>query len=518
MRFYSPVLLLISSLLGEAGRAADKIDFSAQIRPILSLQEFYQTYTIFNQSADLDTGAESPTHPVPNPAERERATKLAQEIATLQRQIDSGTPEMALEQAKWEAEVQREVPWQPVTLTNFQATGKPAWEKQPNNVILVRPGAPPKATYELQTSTPLHRITAVRLEAMPDEALPNRGPGHALSGNAVVSELTLSAHPTVVTPPSARFVRVEAPGKGRFLHLAEIEVMSQGKNVAREGKATQISTDYGGDAPRGIDGNTNGDYKANSTTHTAATDNPWWEVDLGKEFPIEQIVLWNRMDGDTPSRLSPFKISALNAERHTVWQQDSKEVPKPKFTASLADYRPAVAFTNPSATFSQAGWEVAKAVDGDPKTGWAFAPRCGETHSAIFQLADPLDFKAEGAIQLDFRIAQEFGENHTLGKFRLSVTDAAPPFLALSPGLKAILAKPPEARTDADKAQVTSFFRPHSKVQRELVDAKTEKQKELDNIKPIAVPVLQELPIAEQRNPLFLDPSPDLSRTFATKP
>src|SRR5206468_1927138 len=41
---------------------------------------------------------------------------------------------------------------------------------------------------------------------------------------------------------NGRYVRIELPGKKRTLTLAEVEVFSDGRNVAREGKASQKNT------------------------------------------------------------------------------------------------------------------------------------------------------------------------------------------------------------------------------------------------------------------------------------
>src|SRR5262249_17436727 len=43
-----------------------------------------------------------------------------------------------------------------------------------------------------------------------------------------------------------RYVRIELPGKGKTLTLAEVEVYSDGRNVARQGKASQKNTAHGG--------------------------------------------------------------------------------------------------------------------------------------------------------------------------------------------------------------------------------------------------------------------------------
>ena len=116
-----------------------------------------------------------------------------------------------------------------------------------------------------------------------------------------------------------RYVRIELPGKFRTLTLAEVEVYSDGKNVARQGTATQSSTSNNGVASRGIDGNKNGNFGAGGQTHTAeGTTNPWWEVDLGKEFAIESIVIYNRTDGNLGSRLNNYTLRILDASKKDV--------------------------------------------------------------------------------------------------------------------------------------------------------------------------------------------------------
>ncbi len=127
-----------------------------------------------------------------------------------------------------------------------------------------------------------------------------------------------------------RFVRVELPGSGVFLHLAEVQVFVGDKNVAPLGKASQSSTDYGGDAQRAIDGNTNGEYFAeNSVSHTAASDNPWWEVDLGSEQAVREIIIFNRTDGGTTERLKDARVVALSAEKEPVWVAPLGPPPSP---------------------------------------------------------------------------------------------------------------------------------------------------------------------------------------------
>ena len=104
----------------------------------------------------------------------------------------------------------------------------------------------------------------------------------------------LSALSNVGDGPMGRYVRIRLPDKGT-LTLAEVEIYSDERNVARGGKASQKNTSHGGEAQRAIDGNTNGTYGSGTQTHTQEnTSSPWWEVDLGEEFPIDRIVVFRR--------------------------------------------------------------------------------------------------------------------------------------------------------------------------------------------------------------------------------
>lgn len=128
-----------------------------------------------------------------------------------------------------------------------------------------------------------------------------------------------------------RYVRIELPGKRRTLTLAEVEVLSGGKNIARSGKARQLNTAFGGRADRAIDGNPDGVYAAGSQTHTRENvENPWWEVDLKGEHPIDAVVVFNRTEagGRFASRLDGFTLKVLDRRRQAVFTR--RDIPAPK--------------------------------------------------------------------------------------------------------------------------------------------------------------------------------------------
>ena len=121
-----------------------------------------------------------------------------------------------------------------------------------------------------------------------------------------------------------------APSKGRYVHvrlaripavlsIAELEVYSGGRNVAKGKRATQSSLGSGGVPERAVDGNTNHDWGGRSITHTNEGEKKkpqWWEVDLGTSVSVDKIVLYNRKDFS--HRSDGVQVFLLDENRRVV--------------------------------------------------------------------------------------------------------------------------------------------------------------------------------------------------------
>ncbi len=143
-----------------------------------------------------------------------------------------------------------------------------------------------------------------------------------------VSRSTVEDRPLLEGPLQSRFVRIESIGEKQFLHLAEVQVFVGDNNVGTQGTASQSSTDFGGDAKRANDGNTDGDYAASkSVSHTAQEDNPWWEVELKEGVTIDRVVLWNRTDNQLQTRLKNWRVVLLDDKREPLFVQQLAESP-----------------------------------------------------------------------------------------------------------------------------------------------------------------------------------------------
>ncbi|RYD80667.1 MAG: DUF1553 domain-containing protein, partial [Verrucomicrobiaceae bacterium] len=470
----------------------------------ISHKEYYQFFAILNQTADSDREDEAPTMPLPTPAQRERMERLKTEISALEEKMKESSPDLEAEQHEWEAEMSRPVNWQTLSAEDIQSSGKTQLTPQLDGSLLATGESPGTDTYTVQVRTSLRGITAFRLEALPDPTLPQNGPGRSDSGNAVLSELSVTAVVADAKPLAARYIRVEAPGENRMLSLAEVEIFANGQKVRPGGEARQSSTDFGGEAKRAIDGKTNGHYdKANSVTHTRQEKDPWWEVDLGEEMPLEKLKLWNRTDGGLGSRLIPARIVLLDKERRPITEHEITEAPAPSSEWSVTGER-AVTLHQPSADFAQQDWEVTKALDGNGKTGWAFAPELGKAHAAVFQTTKPLDLGV-GDVLLTFTLKQNFGQKHTLGRFRLSATSHKGPVRELPAAIRTILALEPSEREPAQREALAAYFRPLSKTYATIRQEIDTRRRELAAIKPVALPVLQELAANQRRKTHLLD-------------
>lgn len=178
--------------------------------------------------------------------------------------------------------------------------------------------------YDLVNATPWVSNPALRAQLYPKlEPLLEKLPG------------LLSAVSNVGDGPMGRFVRIELPRDGT-LTLAEVEVYSDDQNIARKGRASQKNTSNGGEASRAIDGRTDGSYGSGTQTHTNEnTSNPWWQVDLGEEYPIDRVVVYNRTEGSLGERLEGFTLRLLDQRRDEVYRQEGIAAPKVKAELEL---------------------------------------------------------------------------------------------------------------------------------------------------------------------------------------
>ncbi len=120
-----------------------------------------------------------------------------------------------------------------------------------------------------------------------------------------------------------------------------------------------------------------------------------------------------------------------------------------------------VPLRNGQADFAQNGFPASLATDGNEQgsSGWAVMPKFGQAHTAIFETVGEVG--AEGGTSLTIALPQQFGGQHTIGRFRISLTTSKQPLHLQGPpaAIAAILAVAPDARTPEQKAELARHYR-----------------------------------------------------------
>lgn len=101
---------------------------------------------------------------------------------------------LPVKQAEWEKHAVAETVWTPLDVVDFKSQVGATIKKLDDKAVLVE-GNKAKDTYTITLHTDAKAITGLRLEALPDDALPAKGPGRAQNGNFVINELVLTAAP-----------------------------------------------------------------------------------------------------------------------------------------------------------------------------------------------------------------------------------------------------------------------------------------------------------------------------------
>ena len=249
-----------------------------------------------------------PFEPDPAAAARRRTWEQWQQAASPPQPERLGSPEARQMVAEWESRLPALPQWTTLMPDVFLSAGGATLQRLEDNSLLSGGTAPEKETLTVTTSSPLRQISALRLDVLTDDSLPQRGPGRAANGN---------------------------------LHLTEFQAQ-----LFREGQP------------------------------------------------------------------EPLKIA---------------------ITRAVAD-------------FDQDGWTIQHAIDGKPATGWGVHPQEGKSHSAVFELAEPLSLGPTD--RLVFTIHQDHGRQHIIGRLALAVTNGPPGDAVVIPAaIAGILAVPEQQRT-----------------------------------------------------------------------
>ncbi len=160
-------------------------------------KEYYQTMAFLDNTADADNDDESPTMKVYAPGEPERLAELlaAQRAAEKSVADAAAGADFAKAQAEWEVKAAAlKTPWTPLEAVDAKSDGDVVLTKTDDGALIASGPNPAKATYTITAKTTLAGITGFRVEAVPDDSLPGKGPGRSSAGNIILTEFKVTAN------------------------------------------------------------------------------------------------------------------------------------------------------------------------------------------------------------------------------------------------------------------------------------------------------------------------------------
>ncbi len=152
-------------------------------------RDFYSMEAFFADIKEAAVGRREAGMPVANDEQLAKLKAVEERVATAQHKLDANTPELAAGQAKWEQSIQsnKTVQWKTLTPASTKSEKGTTLKVLPDGALLATGPAPDTEKYTITVQSDLKAITAFRLEALPDDSLPNKGPGRGNNGNFVLS-------------------------------------------------------------------------------------------------------------------------------------------------------------------------------------------------------------------------------------------------------------------------------------------------------------------------------------------
>ena len=467
----------------------------------ISHKEYFKMFAFFNNTEDADRRDEAPLLKFLAESQRQQRAAWEREIAETEAKLKSSSPALAAAAEKWAKEFPVKLEWRAARPAAARSASGVALTIGADGAMLAAKNDGKTDTYTIEVPVAqAQTLSALRLEALTHESIPGKGPGFA-GGNFAVTRVRAEVLQPATKGPAARYVRLELPGKQKFLQLAEVQVFSGGENVAMKGEAKQSSTFMGAEAKRANDGNTTPQYEKGSVSHAEQSDDPWWEVDLKSMRALDRIVVWNR--AEMGERLDGFRLVALDERRQPVWEKTGNKAAATvpfELTGGVE-----IVFSNAVADFTQADFDVAGVLTDGVKTkkqttqkGWAIGGGTGKPHTLTLVTAKPAGLPAGSKLTVTIEMQSPFAA-HNLGHFKISASGDArvAQHLSVPADVLAALATQADGKS---RERILDYYVHEISPELKAEIAKTDSlRKQIAGLKPETVPVMRELPEGKGR-------------------
>ncbi len=157
-------------------------------------KDYYRFLAFFNNSEHFAEGTGDrwmmePNLPLPDAAQEKASQAIQAKIDQLQAALKTQTPSLDAEQQAWERQMAAaDAQWSAVQITRAVSAGGATLKVLPDASVLASDKNPEADSYTLTAHTDLTKVSAVRIEVLPDASLPKGGPGRDAEGNFFLSD------------------------------------------------------------------------------------------------------------------------------------------------------------------------------------------------------------------------------------------------------------------------------------------------------------------------------------------
>jgi hypothetical protein len=184
----------------------------------LTQRDYYSFYAYFNNIKERDSEYMNPrpSIPVPSADQEPRLADLKARIDALKKRLERDDSLTDAAQKEWERDTLKRlgkpIGWTTPPLSGMLSRGGSQLKLLDDGSILSTGPAPVKDTYDIMLLPGKKRITALRLEVLPDDSMPEKGLGRASDGRFVLSaiEIRNTTFSESSEPPLVYVSRAEA--------------------------------------------------------------------------------------------------------------------------------------------------------------------------------------------------------------------------------------------------------------------------------------------------------------------
>lgn len=492
----------------------------------ITQKDYYQFFAFFNTVPE--NGLDAQLNPVPRlelkTAEHDqRLAQFNSEITALelaQRKIVEETnTTYAAGQEQWEKRHREKNidNWGPLLPVELSSKNGAKLIASADNTIAVSGANPDRDTYKLRLFTPAKQISGIRLEALPDPAMPHGKAGRSDNGEFVLTRIEMTARSANPERARANLQKLEMSQwrrLGPFKGASKKEAFDKdfgperGVDLKAAYEGGQVKWEEAGGMTDGEIASLPGSDSAFYFFRTInAAESQRVELRLGSGGGLKVWLngkLVHNKDASRTIAADQDKVQVrLAAGENKLLVKVTSASEKGGFYFRLSPepvLEHAATIAAAAADASRGGYPVNGTLDDLIETGWSIDAgneAAKQPHYAWFRFSDTDGF-VEGT-ELEVRLIFDAPvPRKTLARFRLAMTasDDLPEFFSLPDNIRALLLADAAHRTAAQNLEIQRHYReqfvPEAKnLVKVLNDKRAERQKYQDSI-PVAM-VMQEM-------------------------